>query len=81
MKTYAIEIMGQDEITYVTQADVAKLFHETNNGARLVYVGGDFINPNSIQRIRRAYDVDASVIKESDQELISSIYKEPKKLN
>lgn len=70
-KTYAVEIIGQKEPTYIVESDMIKLVKATNTGARLVMAGKSFINPSSIARIRRAYDIDASVIEEADQEVVS----------
>lgn len=78
MKTYAVEIIGQKEPTYIVESDMIKLVKATNTGARLVMAGKSFINPSSIARIRRAYDVDASVIEETDQELVREIGRESK---
>lgn len=80
MKTYSVEIMGQKEPTYIIEEDVIKLVQGTNHGYKLVLVGKTFINPATISRIRRAYDVDANVLEETDQGLVGAIYKEPKRL-
>ena len=47
-KTYAVDIMGKEEATYITESDVVKLVQNTNKGARLVLVGKTFINPELI---------------------------------
>lgn len=81
MKTYAVDIIGSKEPTYILEADVVKLYTAMNKGYKLILVGKSFINPSSIARIRRAYDVDASTVEETDQELIAQIEgKEFKKL-
>ena len=72
-KTYAVDIMGQSETTYIVESDVVKLVKNANTGARLVLVGRTFINPASISRIRRVYDIDANVLEETDNELIAQI--------
>lgn len=73
MKKYAIEIMGKEEKTYATQDDVVKLVNATNAGAKLVLVGQTFINPSSISRIKRVYDIDDSVVDNPDEELIQAL--------
>lgn len=73
MKSYAVDIMGQSEPTYIVESDVIKLVQSANRGARLVLVGKAFINPASISRIRRVYDVDAGAIEETDLDLITKI--------
>lgn len=80
MKTYAVEIMSQKEPTYIVETDVVKLVQSVNRGAKLVLVGTSFINPSSISRIRRAYDVDASVVEEADPELTKLLMSERKLL-
>ena len=72
-KTYRVDIMGQSEPTYIVESDVVKLVKHANTGARLILVGRSFINPASISRIKRAYDVDANVVETTDQELIKQI--------
>ena len=71
-KTYRVDIMGQSEPTYIVESDVVKLVKHANTGARLILVGRSFINPASISRIQRAYDVDA-MVEPTDQELIKQI--------
>ena len=80
MKTYRIEIIGHKEPTYIVESDVVKLVQQAERGVKLILVGKTFINPSSIARICRAYDVDASVLEETDQELIREIGREPKQL-
>lgn len=72
-KTYAVDIIGQKEATYILEADVVKLVRSANSGARLVLVGKTFINPASVARIRRAYDIDANAVEYTDRELIAQI--------
>ena len=72
-KTYAVDIMGKEEATYITESDVVKLVQNTNKGARLVLVGKTFINPASISRIRRVYDIDANVVEETDEDVVRAI--------
>lgn len=80
--TYAVDIMSQKEPTYIVESDVVKLVKGANSGARLVLVGKTFINPATISRIRRAYNVDANVLEETDQKLVAQIEgKELKRLN
>ena len=79
-KTYRLELIGHKEPTYLVESDVVKLVQQAQSGVKLILVGTTFINPTSIARICRAYDVDANVLEESDQELIKQIEKEPKKL-
>ncbi len=69
MKTYAIEVFGHKDPTYVSESDVIKLVKAGEIGAKLVLVGRTFINPSAIQRIRRAYDVDATTLEAPDEEL------------
>lgn len=80
MKTYAIDIIGNKEVTYVVESDVVKLYHAMNQGYKLILVGKTFINPVSIARIRRAYDVDANIVESNDDELLALINKEAKQL-
>ena len=72
-KTYAVDIIGSKEPTYIVESDVILLARHANSGAKLVLVGKTFINPASIARIRRAYDVDANVVEATDNELIARI--------
>ena len=82
VETYAVEIIGQKEPTYLLATDVAKLVHATNAGVKLIYVGGDFISPSSIARIRRAYNVDVSIINSPSEDMVELLEgKEIKKLN
>ena len=73
MKTYAVEIMGFKEPTYITEEAMIKLVKSVDSGARLVMAGKSFINPSSIARIRRAYDVDANVAEEIDHEVVAQL--------
>ena len=73
MKTYAVEIMGFKEPTYITEEAMIKLVKSVDSGARLVMAGKSFINPSSIARIRRAYDVDANVVEEIDEEVVAQL--------
>lgn len=71
---YAVEIMNQDKPTYIGLDDTVKLVKAANAGAKLVYVGGDFINPSSISRLRRVWsEVDNSMIGKPEQEVIEAI--------
>lgn len=82
-KTYAVEIMGQEKVTYVNQVDVAKIVEGASRGAKLVVVGQSIINPASVSRIRRAWNVDPSEIDRNDEELtelIRNVFREPQKL-
>ena len=72
-KTYAVEIMGHKEPTYILESDVVKLVKSANVGAKLVLVGKTFINPATISRIRREYNVDENTLEATDQELIAQI--------
>jgi len=70
-KVYAIDIMGESLPTYVLQPDVVKLVKSINMGVKLVLVGQTFINPSSIKRIRRAYNVDENSVDIPDPELLT----------
>lgn len=82
MKKYAVEIMGHKDPTYLEEADVIKLVKATNMGYKLVLVGRSFINPATISRIRREYDVHPDDVEKSDPELNALLEtSEIKKLN
>ena len=73
MKKYAIEIMGREDKTYATFEDIVKLVKNINQGARLVLVGQTFINPASVSRIKRVYEIDDSLLDDPDDELKTAI--------
>lgn len=80
MKVYAVEIIGQKEPTYISEAEVAKLVNALNLGAKLVMVGNTLINPSCISRIRRAWD-SVEYVEQVDEELLALLEgKEIKKL-
>lgn len=70
MRAYAIEVMGEDKPTHVSKEDLVKFLKAASAGMKMIYVGGDFINPSSVKRIRVAWDVDASELVEADQEML-----------
>ena len=73
-KSYAVEIMGRNEPTYITFEDMVKLVRATQDGkGRLVLVGQSFINPSSVSRIRRAWDVDAYSFDPPDPDMVKAI--------
>ena len=68
-KKYAVEIMGREDKTYITFEDMVKLVRSTNAGAKLVLVGQTFLNPSSISRIKRVYDIDDTLLDLPDEDL------------
>ena len=68
-KIYKIEIMGHEDPTYCTQEDVARIVEATNRGLKLVLVRQALINPASVSRVQRAYDVDERALDKADEEL------------
>lgn len=73
-KSYAVEIMGRSEATYITFEDMVKLVRATQEGkGRLVLVGQSFINPSSVSRIRRSWDVDAYEIDQPDPDIVAAL--------
>lgn len=72
-KLYYVYLIGSKEGTLCTQEDVAKLVRSANSGAKLVLVGGSFINPASIARIDRAWNANERDIERTDPELLDTI--------
>ena len=68
---YKIEIMGQKDPTYITTEEVVKLVKAANARAKLVYVGGDFVNPASIGRLKKVWNIEPSLIEKSDEEMVA----------